>query len=1131
MRLLTRRDMFICGSALGILLLSRAEVAAIELKLHVTGEATDVSSTTNGATVMPPVGPQGTLTVRGSGSVNFATVQNGTGVFFLQPGQQSSNTAFYQFTDAGLGNVFNVDAGEIEFFIKSKYNLAARTGDQNGRRVWFEAYDASSRLFFMSLEKGAGTLLFYYNTGGTANTYFFLPVAEADTLFGLNQVLTVKLAWNGSQRSLYLNGVLRAQEGYTKAAPSWTSASSFVLGSTGLGDGYGGGFFANDEPIDDFKVWSAGGTADVTAPVVSNGQPTGTLPSSTTSTTLSVATDEPATCKFGTSSAPYPSLPSTFSTTGGTAHSSTISGLQPGTAYVYYVRCRDAALNANTADYVVSFSVANLDTQAPSAPTGLVATPFSFEAVDLQWNPSTDNVGVTGYRIRRDGAPVLVVPGTAFRDTGLQPNTTYRYRVTALDAAGNESALSNEAVATTLSTGPRTYYLSSQGNDSNTGTTPQSAFLTLARANQLQLQPGDRLLLEGGASFPGQLVIDDSGTPSQPIEVSSYPTANGTRAEILAGNGTGVLIRNCQHIRLSKMKVTGSGMATNAGYGIWLLHDDTNNVFLESIYLDDVETSFFGWAGISMEAKGSLNRGYRDVRVTHANSHDNVHAGMWTGICGGNWPDHPENYCYKDVYVGYSRFHNNPGFDSGTTAGTSSGNGLYFADVDGGVIEHCIAHDNGTLNRPDSGPVGLWAWWSNNVTIQFNESYNNRSQGGDGDGFDLDGGMTNSVMQYNYSHDNWGPGFLAYQFPDTFRPVSRNNVIRYNVSENDSLRGSYSGSITIGTDGVEVYGNTVYLDQRSPNTAAMFFWRGGPDVRIHNNIFMTTPGIRTIDNSLGAEVRFQGNDYWSGGGDLWIIWPGTQYSSLVNWRNNTGQEQLGGVNTGFQLDPGLTAPGTGGTIGDTDLMAAQLTGYRLTSGSLLRDRGLDLPSLGINPGSRDFYGNPIPRGGAFDIGAHETDGTPPPPDPNLLGNPSFETGESPWQQWWWTAVSPDNDFLRTGSSPRTGSWNAEHRDLAGGPLGQYSYQVVTGLQNGSYRLRGWVRTSGGLDEVAIGAKNFGASQQMAFSVPAASPTATYQMVELADIPVRNGQIEVFFWTYATSGGKWTTWEDFELVRQ
>ena len=101
------------------------------------------------------------------------------------------------------------------------------------------------------------------------------------------------------------------------------------------------------------------------------------------------------------------------------------------------------------------------DTTPPSAPTGLTATAGPGQ-VDLTWTASTDNVGVSGYRVERcqgagctDFAQVGTPTGTAFTDTGLAASTTYRYQVRAVDAAGNLSAYSSIATATTPAGGTR----------------------------------------------------------------------------------------------------------------------------------------------------------------------------------------------------------------------------------------------------------------------------------------------------------------------------------------------------------------------------------------------------------------------------------------------------------------------------------------------------------------------------------------------------------------------------------------------------------------------------------------------------------------------------------------------------
>src|SRR5881392_3127347 len=89
------------------------------------------------------------------------------------------------------------------------------------------------------------------------------------------------------------------------------------------------------------------------------------------------------------------------------------------------------------------------DTTPPMVPTGLTASAVSSSQINLSWTASSDNVGVSGYRVYRNGTQIATTSATSFANTGLSPSTTYSYTVAAYDAAGNLSAQSSPASATT----------------------------------------------------------------------------------------------------------------------------------------------------------------------------------------------------------------------------------------------------------------------------------------------------------------------------------------------------------------------------------------------------------------------------------------------------------------------------------------------------------------------------------------------------------------------------------------------------------------------------------------------------------------------------------------------------------
>ncbi|MFH2120228.1 MAG: DUF5050 domain-containing protein [Pseudomonadota bacterium] len=94
-------------------------------------------------------------------------------------------------------------------------------------------------------------------------------------------------------------------------------------------------------------------------------------------------------------------------------------------------------------------TITESDITPPSTPTSLIATAVSSLQINLAWTASTDNIGVTGYNIYRGGTILKAATTTSISDTGLSPSAQYCYSVSAYDAAGNESAQSNQACATT----------------------------------------------------------------------------------------------------------------------------------------------------------------------------------------------------------------------------------------------------------------------------------------------------------------------------------------------------------------------------------------------------------------------------------------------------------------------------------------------------------------------------------------------------------------------------------------------------------------------------------------------------------------------------------------------------------
>ena len=125
----------------------------------------------------------------------------------------------------------------------------------------------------------------------------------------------------------------------------------------------------------------------------------------------------------------------------------------PGTGTITYtVRAIDSIGQQSTDSTPASVTITPPpppDTVEPSRPRQPVTGAVTDTTAAFSWAPSIDNVGVTGYRIYRNGAAVTTSPTPSFTDAGLAPSTAYRYQVAAFDAANNESAKSDALNVTT----------------------------------------------------------------------------------------------------------------------------------------------------------------------------------------------------------------------------------------------------------------------------------------------------------------------------------------------------------------------------------------------------------------------------------------------------------------------------------------------------------------------------------------------------------------------------------------------------------------------------------------------------------------------------------------------------------
>lgn len=122
--------------------------------------------------------------------------------------------------------------------------------------------------------------------------------------------------------------------------------------------------------------------------------------------------------------------------------------------YTLTARAYDSASPANsTLSSSIAVTVDNSDRQAPTTPASLRLTERTRTTISIAWNASTDNIGVTGYRVSRNGTTIATVSTLTYTDSNITAGTTYSYSVTAVDANNNASSASTALSAMALRNG------------------------------------------------------------------------------------------------------------------------------------------------------------------------------------------------------------------------------------------------------------------------------------------------------------------------------------------------------------------------------------------------------------------------------------------------------------------------------------------------------------------------------------------------------------------------------------------------------------------------------------------------------------------------------------------------------
>ncbi|MDF7822651.1 right-handed parallel beta-helix repeat-containing protein [Pontiellaceae bacterium B12227] len=456
--------------------------------------------------------------------------------------------------------------------------------------------------------------------------------------------------------------------------------------------------------------------------------------------------------------------------------------------------------------------------------------------------------------------------------------------------------------------------------------------------SQIEMQPGDTILLKRGMQFTGMLAPQGSGAEGAPVRIGAFGRGKPPRINAKGKEIAGLMLKNPSFWEVYGLEITntdGSDKDQGDLFGIYVLatgkEGTYRHVYINGCHVHDVNGMVAGKkrGGIHVHVKKLKKTIFDDLRITN-NRVENI-GGVGIGndsSCGGvkllEDGFEAENL-WTRVYV------------AGNRVDTTGRNNIIARVSKDAVYEHNVLANS---SRRDTGH-SIFCFNTDGIKIQYNEAYGNvgdrknKDGGGESDrgGFDADYNCINTFIQYNYSHDNlWFCGIMK-------RPT-RNVVIRYNVSQNDKLGIYFYGfDRNKEAENVHIYNNTHYV-KKGLDVEVFVEGRTPVNTLFENNIFYFEGKGEWGRKAEGINTVFRNNLYFN-----------------IEPHPSERQPVVG--------NPGFVRPGTVGS--DIDLMTmAALQGYRLRAGSPCIDVGLPI----IENGGVDLLKTALDSAGA-DLGAFE----------------------------------------------------------------------------------------------------------------------------------------------------------------
>ncbi|HYO94031.1 MAG TPA: right-handed parallel beta-helix repeat-containing protein [Polyangiaceae bacterium] len=522
-------------------------------------------------------------------------------------------------------------------------------------------------------------------------------------------------------------------------------------------------------------------------------------------------------------------------------------------------------------------------------------------------------------------------------------------------AAGSAGAGASAGAGNRCVNGPGYYVDAASGDDSNDGKSPSTAWQSLTKVNATLFQPGDTLCFRAGASWTGKLAPRGSGTSEAPIAIDQFGSGDKPRIAAGANDDSAVELVNQSYWELNNLDITNRKAFVGDYRGIAVIGQDAGtlrHIQIRRCRVHDV-TGEVNWIsgsaqqnaeGITFEAGWDVSKRtggivfevrtkttppvkttFDDILIEDNVITDCSFAGIAFKQLDADVHWAIRNTAAESSYSPHTRVVIRNNYLNQRSSSFAC-NGIYLSSVRDALLEGNVVSEAGTS--------AIELYYTDAVTVQRNETYGTTMKAGGSqfNGIDAGKGTTNTIIQYNYLHDN-GDGLLLSQF------LFGDAIVRYNVFQDNTRYQVYLHSDSAASN--VIYNNTFYVRSEQARLAYGFGQFLPAEYAFSNNIFV----------GMGAEPVLT-----TGGGI-------TYRSNLYFGANvNVPQEDLSAI----VADPRFVSPGMGANGNTSGPAFTSLLGYRLSADSPAIDAGVPV----ADNGGQDFAGNSLYIG-APDLGAYE----------------------------------------------------------------------------------------------------------------------------------------------------------------